>query len=104
MTLKTSLCGPEGQGRTSCAGVGTEGFGILRKIQDPGSRTAEKSLARESLNLTENSEAARLWARLTGGLGRSQEGDWVDLDEESLGSEDSEDLDPKIQELSLIHI
>ena len=37
----------------------------------------------------ENSEAARLWARLTGGLGRSQEDDWEDLDEESLGSEDS---------------
>ena len=35
-------------------------------------------------------QAARLWARLTGGLGRSLEGeeeeDWEDLDEESLGS------------------
>ena len=41
-------------------------------------------------------QAARLWARLTGGLGRSLEGqeeegagDWVDLDEESLGDSDS---------------
>ena len=38
----------------------------------------------------------RLWARLTGGLGRSQEGDWVDLDEESLGLQDSEE-DPVVE-------
>ena len=48
--------------------------------------------------------AARLWARLTGGLGRSQEvggeGDeWEDLDEESLGSEDSDkDHSPELTE------
>ena len=53
------------------------------------------------VTIEEGREAARLWARLTGGLGRSQEeaGDWVDLDEESLGSEDSEvETDPKLKE------
>ena len=53
---------------------------------------------REIYNTSEKQEAARLWARLTGVLGGSQEareqeeelGDWEDLDEESLGSEDSD--------------
>ena len=43
-----------------------------------------------------NQKDARLWARLTGGLGRSQgedpgEADWEELDEESLGDTEEEE-------------
>ena len=55
---------------------------------------------RSSCNVSQ--EAVRLWARLTGGLGRSQEAgeaeeDWEDLDEETLSDTDGEE-EPELSE------